>query len=326
MNLESNYSDDTLPNLHQIAADFQARLDTDPGNSDVEAALAAWLAQALAHRLAYAEIASMYYTSAAFAPELLAIRTGTGSHALKPTGSALSSTTRRRVFGASATRWSAAALGVLTLVLAFTGPRIWQNQRASALSLVGEVKQVELADGSVLQLDSDTAVRVTLQADQRRLQLLRGRLHVRVAHNEAAPLTVQAGATRATAIGTQFSVSVNGVIDVDQGLVRVQRGEQQLLLSAGQTTDNARVIQSSDLQVPDWSRKQLHIDKLSLRTALEQLSGYLPARLWIRDDPRFSRPISAILDLNKPVATFDQLVTAHGAQIERYPYIWVVHF
>jgi transmembrane sensor len=58
---------------------------------------------------------------------------------------------------------------------------------------VGEVRHIALRGGTTLTLDTDTRVDVALSSDDRKLDLVRGRLFLNVVQSEDLPLIVRAG-------------------------------------------------------------------------------------------------------------------------------------
>lgn len=70
----------------------------------------------------------------------------------------------------------------------------------------GQVKTVTLSDGSMLQLNSGSLVRVAYQKDARRLQLLAGEAYCEVAPNPQRPFLVYTGRFAVRAVGTAFTV------------------------------------------------------------------------------------------------------------------------
>ena len=70
----------------------------------------------------------------------------------------------------------------------------------------GGYERVVLADGSVVELNADTTVRVTLAPQDRRVELVAGEAHFTVAHDTARPFIVSAGGVAVRAVGTAFNV------------------------------------------------------------------------------------------------------------------------
>jgi transmembrane sensor len=93
----------------------------------------------------------------------------------------------------------------------------------------GEVREVELADGSVMTLDAESAVVARMSDDTRTIELARGRAFFAVAHDGSRPFVVTAAGTRVVALGTRFDVNLvaDGMtVTLLEGRVRV--GEQTL--------------------------------------------------------------------------------------------------
>jgi transmembrane sensor len=89
---------------------------------------------------------------------------------------------------------------------------------------LGEHKAVALADGSRLDLDTDTEVVVRFSRRSRELKLVRGQALFTVVHGDARPFDVLADKGRIRDIGTQFDVRRNASrvsVTVLEGAVEV---------------------------------------------------------------------------------------------------------
>jgi transmembrane sensor len=99
----------------------------------------------------------------------------------------------------------------LAAVVALTALGWWQWPRpASSVQLyatsAGGYERVVLADGSVVELNANTEVRVDLAPAERRVALVRGEAHFTVAHDTARPFIVSAHGVAVRAVGTAFNV------------------------------------------------------------------------------------------------------------------------
>jgi transmembrane sensor len=86
-------------------------------------------------------------------------------------------------------------------------------------------QRVTLEDGSVLELNADSLVRVHYSPETRRVQLVRGEAHFTVAKNPRRPFIVHAGAVAVRAVGTAFNVRLgesNVEVLVTEGRVKVR--------------------------------------------------------------------------------------------------------
>lgn len=114
-----------------------------------------------------------------------------------------------------------AATILLVVATAFVLPRM----RGQVIETErGERREVVLSDGSVLQVDPETRLRVKYADDVRRVFLERGRALFHVAKNANRPFLVQADDTTVRAVGTAFGVEQQTrgvVVTVAEGKVAV---------------------------------------------------------------------------------------------------------
>jgi transmembrane sensor len=73
-------------------------------------------------------------------------------------------------------------------------------------TLLGEVRNIPLADGSVTAINTETEVGVALTPQLRRLVVAKGEAWFQVAKDPSRPFVVEAGDARVEALGTAFSV------------------------------------------------------------------------------------------------------------------------
>lgn len=106
----------------------------------------------------------------------------------------------------------------------------------SAETKIGEQKNLILADGSVIHLNTNSLVKIDFNQEQRNLTLLRGEAHFEVAHDESRPFVVKAGHSQVTAVGTAFNVQFK-----DQGELELLVTEGKVLLA--KTADDASQVE-----------------------------------------------------------------------------------
>ena len=71
---------------------------------------------------------------------------------------------------------------------------------------VGESKDILLSDKSKITLNTNSFVQVRYTQHSRVINLLRGEIHIDVAHDKTRPLSVIAGDKVIQAVGTAFNV------------------------------------------------------------------------------------------------------------------------
>ena len=135
---------------------------------------------------------------------------------------------RLKVIAATATLVLAAIAGGFWLYL--ERGQVIQTER-------GEVREVALADGSVVRVDPESLLRVNYGPQLRRVYLERGRALFHVAKDPQRPFFVRADDTTVRAVGTEFGVEQGRdkvVITVAEGKVAVfpldQNAEQPRLM------------------------------------------------------------------------------------------------
>jgi transmembrane sensor len=122
-------------------------------------------------------------------------------------------------------RWIAAA----AVLAALGSGAIWLQQGSELQTLataVGQQRNVTLADGSIVTLNTNTIVETDLRRHTREIYLRKGEAHFQVAHDRARPFLVHAGDAVVRAVGTAFEVRVltdqHVDVVVNEGSVEVQ--------------------------------------------------------------------------------------------------------
>ena len=117
---------------------------------------------------------------------------------------------------------------------------------AVASTEVGTMRTLTLPDGSVVRLNTDSAVAVQFTTADRRVRLVRGEAHFQVAKNPARPFVVSAGRVAVRAVGTAFDVRLRPEtveVLVTEGKVRVDDATKgQSLLSLTPTGDTPLLV------------------------------------------------------------------------------------
>jgi transmembrane sensor len=237
---------------------------------------------------------------------------------------------RRRLVAGLALAASVAVVGVsLALLL---GAQVIETGRA-------ERRSVTLADGSVVQLDPESRLRIRLRKDERDVSLEHGRALFRVAKDPMRPFVVRAEATQVRAIGTQFGVEQSRegiVVTVAEGKVAVRardlarneiadRGSTgsgplpggrsgaarpsptaEVLLSAGQQVIVPRRGPAEAVRAVDtdrelaWVAGRLVFDNESVADVIEEFNRYNVVQLHVASPQLAQRSVSGVFDASEP--------------------------
>jgi transmembrane sensor len=187
---------------------------------------------------------------------------------------------------------------VLVVAVLFRNPSAFiQPADAQVLryaTKVGEIREVPLADGSRMTLDTRTIVSVELRRDFRHVTLQRGRARFAVASSERRPFVVEAGQVRVAGQGTTFDVSLDdgaATIRPIAGSVLVGSSAataKPSRLSAGQSILVTKAGVSSDVQVDPasgalWPIGRLDFDNTPLDQVVREANRYSSAQIVLGD-------------------------------------------
>ena len=101
---------------------------------------------------------------------------------------------------------TSAAVVFVLLGLVFTLPNNSMEGSQTYITAIGEQRRITLADNSIVQLNTNSAVVVSYTDSERGIQLQKGEAHFTVSHNPHRPFLVRAGNGIVRAVGTAFSV------------------------------------------------------------------------------------------------------------------------
>lgn len=162
-------------------------------------------------------------------------------------------------------------------------------------TLVGQERAVRLADGSIVHLNTDSAIEVAMRDGRRFTRLLRGEASFDVAQDRAGrPFIVRANAVTFEVVGTKFNVRLRPdltELTVMKGRVAVRDGEaapRMVEAGAGAAIRGGTVAVTplSDAQIARriaWQAGKIRLDGETLAQAVEEFNRYRTAPLVIGD-------------------------------------------
>jgi transmembrane sensor len=104
-------------------------------------------------------------------------------------------------------RWKSLAIAASVCLLAvglLSGTWLWQSRGNAYETAIGEQRSVTLADGSTIDLNARSQIRVRFTKRGRNVELIDGQALFTVAHDPSRPFIVTSDDTRVRAVGTQF--------------------------------------------------------------------------------------------------------------------------
>ncbi|HSE11127.1 MAG TPA: FecR domain-containing protein [Rudaea sp.] len=294
--------------INDMAARWHAQVMIGRLSPQDEQRLDDWLAQDLRHRLAYAEVAAAGYALQQARPNVVTNKRAARNWPM----------------------WMTVALAPIVLLVAVLwSPHAWQNWRSDVHTTAGALRVERLSDGSVLQLDTDTAVSLSFTPDRRDVELLRGALAVEVVKDSAHPFRVHCAGIEARAVGTRFVVARHASeveVGVTEGVVAVSANEHSAptLIQAGQRAlvdQRSGTIRSEPLPATSygWTRGVLSFDRVPLEQVVAEIARYLPEHVVVRATKHAATPITATFPVDQPDAALRAVARTNGLAVRHIP-------
>ena len=271
------------------AASWLERKERSDWSDTDQAELDQWLARSTAHEVAFVRLQSAWERT-----ERLVVLRPLGKEPRAP----------RRI---SPLLMRIAAAGAVVALLGAGAAWFALSPRDRTYSTaVGGRETVTFADGTRIELNTNTVLRARMTTDQRVVWLEKGEAFFQVKHDATHPFVVMIGEHRVTDIGTQFSVrrgKKDVQVAVTQGRVTLDApgiASQAALLTQGDvataTARSLTVTRKSQAALADdlgWRRGTIVFRHTTLAEACAELNRYNRVKLVITDPVVARRTIGA---------------------------------
>jgi transmembrane sensor len=192
----------------------------------------------------------------------------------------------------------------------------------------GERRDVQLADGSRVQLNSQSALDIRFDGHQRTVELLKGEMWVEVAKDAQRPFVVRTDQGTATALGTRYLVkrAEDGttVVTVIESVVATQAGNSAVVkVKAGEKT----TLTDGHVQPPQpvgdddptaWTRGVYKANDRPLTEVLNTLAGNRPGLLEFDEQALQGLRASGVFCLDDTDAALATLADNLPIKVQRF--------
>ena len=192
----------------------------------------------------------------------------------------------------------------------------------SYATVTGELSSVPLPDGSLVTLNTRSAIRINYSAQYRDIHLGEGEALFEAAKDITRPFRVIVGQAMVEAVGTQFNVRKAAdevIVTVAEGVVAISSsGPDEYLGERGAGSDSPRSVrliagqqtrlrpESGKAEVTDvaiekvisWRERRLIFESLPLKQVIEEFNRYNDPPAVIADKQLESLPISGVFRSN----------------------------
>jgi transmembrane sensor len=262
------------------AADWLSRQQFEDWDAGQQTQLDAWLVESDNHAAAYWRLSATFRRT----DRLAALHRPETRDDINPIGKR---------------RWPVVSAAIVLLaIVAAAGAYLSQmGSNRTYLTAVGGHTSLTLADGSKVDLNTDTILRATIGAHARDIELVRGEAYFQVKHDASRPFVVTAAGHRITDLGTKFlvrTVSQGLEVALVEGRARLDNADparkHSTVLIPGDlavaTADTTTVLRKHAPELADdlaWRRGSLVFHNASLTDAASEFGRYGGVKLVILD-------------------------------------------
>jgi len=204
-----------------------------------------------------------------------------------------------------------------SFVLLVIGVISWhQTQGSTYRTEIGEQRSIRLEDGSTVDMNSRTVIRVKYRNHRRNVDIRQGQALFKVVADSNRPFVVESNGTTVRAVGTQFDVyrkALGMVVTVVEGSVMVRpRGiasgpESGLLLAADEQMSVMpnvvpHVEKGAAATATAWTRGKIVFSRASLVEVAEEFNRYSTRRLVIEDPAADDFHLSGVFSSSDPTS------------------------
>ena len=279
--------------LRKQAVDWLFLIQSEHCTDQDRQALAAWLAQTPLHRHAYETLQAQWQLLKPLKNKHFPARKAALRYRAK-----LQHPLRA---------YSAAAALLLALGLTAFNSNGWLGISQTYIAQKGDRQTITLADNTLLELNTDSEVRVHYDYWRRKIEVVRGEAFFTVTHDAARPFEVRAGNGRIRDLGTAFDVyrkTNRTLVAVQEGLVEVQ-AQNALELHAGQQlsyNEDGEFLKEQDqdpLNLTAWRKGQLVFHNSRLADVLLEISRYHDRLISMKDPSLAELRVSGVFYTDK---------------------------
>ncbi|TDF82912.1 FecR domain-containing protein [Pseudomonas sp. H9] len=296
---------------------WQLRLDSGSGSAEEHAEFAHWHAASEEHARAWMQLGMLDQRFSAAA--------GPARQALLQSRASLRQRVRKVGSGLASVVLVA---GLLSWVSTYQSLGYWLADQRTA---TGEQRSLRLTDGTLISLNTHSAVDIRFGEKERLIVLHEGEISIETGHKDDRPFVVATEDGRMRALGTRFLVKVEdqgtrlsvlqsavAAKPQDSGDEQVLREGQQVLMSHDRLSEIAGLGIGADA----WTRGMLVVDNVRLEDLIDELGRYRTGHLGVAPEVANLR-ITGSFPLKDTDLALTSLLPTLPVQIEQHTPWWV---
>ena len=252
------------------------------------------------------------------------------------TGKAVGASPRPKSPGVTRRRLIISGVGVVAVgAAALQAPAAWRRWTVDEATGIGEVKKVQLSDGSWLTVGPSSAVDVAYSNTTRRIVLHDGMILCEIARDAERPFVAEAGQMSAASTGTTLELRR----EADWSLVAVEKGQVDVTFgkdspppisvahgewtSLGPGPGQIRRGQRESAEIAAWRDRLLVAEREQVSTVVASIGRWRRGKIVIAEAALAAGPVSGLFDLTDPDAALAAVVAPYGGKV-RHLSPWLV--
>lgn len=237
--------------------------------------------------------------------------------------------------------WFAAGFAMAALCLLAIGlivphqARLLSDYLSDYRTQTGEIREIQLSDGSRLLMNTNSAVSVAFTAEARQIVLHHGQVRFTVAKDSRRPFEVVADDLTVRALGTVFEVYKTAVehteVTVQEHAVAVRTADRESEVTVaqgqgvsyepGQPLTHPRVV---SVEQSAWQQHRLVINDRPLAELISELERYRFGRIFLADAALKNLRVTGVFSLDTPDEALSSVRKALALQETRIGPWWVL--
>lgn len=247
----------------------------------------------------------------------------------------------RTVPARRATVWAGALAAAAALVVGLVALRLpdqeTPGQHAPDVEIyataIGERREVSLADGSLVTLNTASRLEVGYTGTARAVTLLEGQALFEVAPGQV-PFVARAGESLTTALGTEFDIRLRpegAAITLIEGQVKVSRdGDARSdRLAPGQKLEfrggEVLITDVDTAEAAGWKTGMIRFRDVPLAEAIEEMNRYSETKLSVADPDLAGARFSGVFPAGDQEVFLESILLHFDARSERSGSVITVH-
>jgi transmembrane sensor len=294
-------------------------IELDSADAEQQARFQEWLAADSSHREAFARVQAVWHSQPV----------AQVAAAMTPAKAKPNLLRRLRP------HWLPLATAAMLVLGVFTFSNLGLRIQADHLTVVGERQRLQLADGSKVLLNTNSAFSSNITAEHKVAKLLQGEAFFEVPATQGQPLEVLAGSVSMRAKGGDFAVRyLDGVaqIQVKNGAldVRSPQSSTEVKLASGDSirvgpegfSHREKLDQATDLA---WIDGRLVFDNCPMSEVLAELRRYYPGWIVNANSKLEGVAVTGNYRLDNPLDVVRSLAQITSAQLHELPALVILN-